>query len=157
MFLAYLHHFFIQSILHIAEPGVSRCNKSMWQMQVFFPFYFLSILACQWNANCAFRKCTEIKQHRNLLSFFSWSHNCLFFMTTLWIYGRLLAFAIMTMLTVCYCVGSPARQCLTNFDTLYLLKQLFCMENGFTGYCSIECCKAHNSVRLSKVNIHLRA
>lgn len=51
------------------------------------------------------------------------------------------------------CNGSPARQRLTNFDTLYLLKQLFCMENGFTGYCSIECCKAYNSVRLSKVNI----
>lgn len=60
---------------------------------------------------------------------------------------------ITTMLTVCYCVGSPARQHLTNFDTLYLLKQLFCMENGFTGYCSIECCKAYSSVRLSKVNI----
>lgn len=89
---------------------IKACDKCSF----FSLFYFLSILACQWNANCAFRKCTEIKQHRNLLSFFSWSHNCLFFMTTLWIYGRLLAFAIMTMLTVCYCVGSPARQCLTN-------------------------------------------
>lgn len=124
--------FIIQSILHIAEPGVSRCNKSMWQMQFSPSFYFLSILACQWNANCVCRKCTKLQQHRNLLSFFSWSHNCLVFMTTLWIYGRLLAIAMTKMLTMGYCVGSATRERLTNFDnTLCLLKQLFALKMGY--------------------------
>lgn len=111
-----------------AFHGVIKvCDKCSFPL-----FYFLSSLACQWNANCVCRKCTKLQQHRNLLSFFSWSHNCLVFMTTLRIYGRLLAIAMTKMLTMGYCVGSATRERLTNFDnTLCLLKQLFALKMGY--------------------------
>lgn len=99
-----------------------------------FPLLFISSLF--WHVSGMQIVYVESAQNysntETLLSFFSWSHNCLVFMTTLWIYGRLLAIAMTKMLTMGYCVGSATRERLTNFDnTLCLLKQLFALKMGY--------------------------